>query len=183
MYRKPVMTIQSFNAICNKQTHTLVLGTMPGTASLDAYQYYAHKRNGFWPIMLAIVQQTDPCYTIHELSHYANKIKILQAAGFGLWDVLAECERAGSLDSAIKSNSVVMNDFLTLLTRYDAITTVAFNGKTAERLFRRYVMPKLITAEFDIDAIQWVCLPSSSPAMASLSLQDKYEQWRAVLTR
>lgn len=154
---------------------------MPGVASLSAYQYYAHKRNGFWPIMLALISGSAPDYRLHNQNTYVQKIDTLQNAGFGLWDVLAECERAGSLDSAIKSNSVVMNDFVTLLTQYKAIKTVAFNGKAAEKLFQRHVIPVLKLAEIDIDAIRWVSLPSSSPAMASLSLQQKYQQWQALL--
>jgi len=155
---------------------------MPGVASLTAHQYYAHKRNGFWPIMLALVNQNVPDYAVHDQSEYQQKIDILQSAGFGLWDVLAECERAGSLDSAIKSSSVVMNDFVALFTHYTAIKTVAFNGKTAEKLFHQHVFPELTKAEFNTDAMKWICLPSSSPAMASLSLQQKYEQWSALLT-
>ena len=176
------MSVQSFNAICNEHTHTIVLGTMPGVASLDAYQYYAHKRNGFWPIMLALIERSQPTYDVQEQHSYTDKVNALQAAGFGLWDVLAECERSGSLDSAIQSNSVVMNDFPALLTQYAGIKTVAFNGKTAERLFNRHAMPLLQEAEFDVDAIRWICLPSSSPAMASLSLEQKHEQWTALLS-
>lgn len=175
------MTVQSFKAICNKQTHTIILGTMPGVASLDAYQYYAHKRNGFWPIMLAMIEQGEPDYAVHALLPYPQRVRKLQAAGVGLWDVLAQCERVGSLDSAIKSASVIINDFPALLTKHPGITTVAFNGKAAERLFRQHTMPKLIETKFDVDAIRWVSLPSSSPAMASLSLQQKHEQWMALL--
>lgn len=176
------MSIHSFTAQCNERTHTLVLGSMPGVASLNAHEYYAHKRNAFWPIMLAIVAQGAADYAVHEQQDYQQKITTLQCAGFGLWDVLAECERDGSLDSAIKSNSVVMNDFLALLTQYTAIKTVAFNGKTAEKLFYRHVMPQLQHNEFDVETVRWVCLPSSSPAMASLSLQEKHLQWHDLLT-
>lgn len=175
------MSIHSFGALCNGQTHTLVLGSMPGVVSLNAFEYYAHKRNAFWPVMLALVNKSLPDYAIHHQLDYQQKIKTLNNAGFGLWDVLAECERPGSLDSAIKSNSVVMNDFAALFTQYPDIKTIAFNGKTAENLFLQHAMPALRVAEFDVDAIDWVSLPSSSPAMASLSLQQKYEQWSALL--
>lgn len=175
------MSIQSFDAICNEQTHTLVLGTMPGVASLDAIEYYAHKRNAFWPIMLAMIKQRKPAYVSNTHYPYDEKINVLQTAGFGLWDVLAECERSGSLDSAINSKTVVMNDFAALLTHYTNIRTIAFNGKTAERLFKRHVMPTLKTTDLTINAINWICLPSSSAAMASLSLEEKFEQWSTSL--
>lgn len=150
-------------------------------ASLDAHQYYAHKRNSFWPIMQAFINQDRPDYGVHEKVSYEDRLKNLQEAGFGLWDVLAECERKGSLDSAIESNSIVMNDFSALFTRYTIISTVAFNGKAAEQLFHRHAMPKLKEAQFDVDSIRWVSLPSSSPAMASLSLTQKHERWTALL--
>jgi len=154
---------------------------MPGAASLGAHQYYAHKRNAFWPIMLALLGDCDPDYAVQEKLNYKDKITTLQSAGVGVWDVLAECERAGSLDSAIKSKSVEMNDFHALLMQYSNIKTIGFNGKTAQRLFERHVMPVLHTANHDVDSINWVSLPSSSPAMASLSLQQKYSQWRSLL--
>jgi len=175
------MTISSFNAVCNEQTHTLLLGTMPGVASLTAHQYYAHKRNAFWPIMLAMLQECTPDYALHTECGYIDKLDILQTAGFGLWDVLAECERSGSLDASIKSQSVVMNNFPGLLARYKNIRTIAFNGKAAQQLFDRHVVPKLELSQLNTESIRRIALPSSSPAMASLSLQQKHAKWTELL--
>jgi len=177
------MSVQSFNAVCDATTQTLVLGTMPGVASLNAVEYYAHKRNAFWPIMLAIINEKPASYQLPHQFDYQTRIKQLLANGFGLWDVVAQCERDGSLDSAIKADSVTVNDFAALLSQFSKISTVAFNGKTAEKLFNRHVFARLTECDIDTDNIRWVSLPSTSPAMASLNLDKKYEIWRASLGR
>lgn len=175
------MPVQSFTAVCNAQTHTLVLGSMPGKVSLQEQEYYAHKRNGFWPIMLALVQNTEPNYEAHQQATYLEKLSVLQSAGIGLWDVLAACERDGSLDADIKSDSIVMNDFVLLFKQCTELRTIAFNGKTAERLYYRHVPKVLEAANVDFSNKRFVCLPSSSPALASLSLEEKYDQWKELL--
>ncbi len=173
----PTMSVQSFNAVCDERTHTLILGSMPGVASLDAVEYYAHRRNAFWPIMLAMLDNVTPDYSLTEALPYPQRMKKLLSHGIGLWDVIASCERSGSLDSAIKAESVRLNDFQGLFKRYPAIKSVGFNGKTAQRLFNRHMLPKLEQAE----AIRWLDLPSSSPAMASLSLQQKSAIWTEAI--
>lgn len=175
------MSVQSFNAVCNAATHTLVLGTMPGVASINAVEYYAHKRNAFWPIMLAMINDKPPTYESSHLFDYQTRIKKMLGRKIGLWDVLAQCEREGSLDSAIKSDSVVVNDFVALFNQYPRIHTVAFNGKTAQKLFNRHVLPQLIESQFNTDKIRWLNLPSTSPAMASMNLDQKYKIWSAEL--
>ena len=179
-------SVQSFSAVCDKNTRTLILGSMPGAASLDAVQYYAHQRNAFWPIMLTLAQnkkaQAPLSFSDVAQIDYQNRLQAINAAGYGLWDVLAECEREGSLDSAIVANSIVTNDFSGLLHRFTHISTIAFNGKTAERVFKKHVTPSLKEKGIDAALINWVSLPSSSPAMASLNLQEKYDCWRQALS-
>jgi len=184
------MSVQSFSAVCNEQTHTLILGSMPGVPSLDAVQYYAHKRNAFWPIMLTLsasvevkrhANAPEPSYSITAKTPYEQRLKRLNSDGFGLWDVIAECERPGSLDSAIVADSVVVNDFVGLLQQFPRIEKIAFNGKAAQKLFERRVNPLLKQQGLETRIKQWISLPSSSPAMASLSLQQKYERWFNLL--
>lgn len=160
----------SFAPVVNHNTHTLILGSMPGKASLDAQQYYAHPRNAFWPILCQILDMpvTTP---------YAERLGFLQNAGIGLWDVLAQCERPGSLDSDIKSGSIVINNFSALLCNYPEIQWIFFNGATAEQYFRRHVLPPL-TNRF---SLQLQRLPSTSPAHASLSMEKKLAAWKAAL--
>ncbi len=187
------MSVQSFDALCDSRTHTLVLGTMPGVASINAVEYYAHKRNAFWPIMLGILNKKPASYEFAQQIDYPERVTQLLSGGIGLWDVLAECERHGSLDSAIKPDSVKINDFVALFKQLPKIKTVAFNGKAAHKLFDRHALPMLldgstndstngsIHASINVQSIQWVSLPSTSPAMASLSLQQKHDIWRNSL--
>ena len=143
---------------------------MPGVASLRAGQYYAHPRNAFWPLMQAL-------FDIDAAAPYAERIAALQSAGIALWDVLAKCERPGSLDSAIAPESIAVHDIAALLRREPGLRVIALNGGTAARLFDRHVAPKLGEATQRIDLLR---LPSTSPAHAARSLAQKTEAWRAL---
>ena len=99
----------TFGPSISPRCRVLILGTMPGVASLAAGQYYAHPRNQFWDIMGALFGAG------RDLS-YARRLARLRAAGVALWDVVAECERPGSLDSAIRREKP--NDLAGLL-RFD----------------------------------------------------------------
>jgi len=146
----------------------LVLGSMPGEASLAARQYYAHPRNAFWPIMARWIG-------FDAAAPYAERMAALSAAGIALWDVLAACEREGSLDTAIAPASMRINDFAALFATCPGVRRVGFNGALAERLFRRAVLP---TIERPVLAL--LRLPSTSPAHAGRSLAAKIEAWGAL---
>src|ERR1700761_4925483 len=97
------MKLAGFAPIGDERTHTLILGSFPGVASLEATQYYAHPRNQFWRLVGAAIDEP-----LHELA-YEDLLIRLTKHGIGLWDVLAACEREGSLDRAIRHASP--NDF------------------------------------------------------------------------
>ncbi|MBK1733022.1 DNA-deoxyinosine glycosylase [Thiococcus pfennigii] len=161
----------AFPPIVGGRPRTLILGSMPGEASLRRGQYYGHPRNAFWPIMTALLG-IDPA------TDYAERTTALVAAGIALWDVMAECERIGSLDTAIRPASIRVNDFQALFDACPDIDLVAFNGGTAEREYHRRVRPGLSpTAR----AIATCRLPSTSPAHAGMSSGDKARAWHAVL--
>ena len=160
---------RSFPPLANAQARVLILGSMPGQASLAATQYYAHARNAFWPIMGALVGAGP------ELP-YPQRLQRLQAAGIALWDVLAECERPGSLDAAIVAASVRANDFAGLLPELPALRAIAFNGSAAEQAFCRHVLPALPGLRVDL-----LGLPSTSPAHAARSLAQKLAEWQRLL--
>lgn len=145
----------------------LILGSMPGKASLDANQYYAHPRNQFWSIMGTL-------FGAHPALPYAERLAMLTGAGLALWDVLSSCERRGSLDSAIDLRSAQANDFAAFLGRHTGIRRVLFNGALAETCFRRDVM-------LHVRPLDMLRLPSTSPAHAGLSATDKLHAWRTAL--
>lgn len=169
---------ESFAPITGKTLHTLVLGTMPGQKSLQLQQYYAHPRNALWPILCAIVNADQPSYNTHLLLPYNKRCQIITDAGFGLWDVLASCDRPGSLDGSIVRTTEMPNPIHTLVAKHPELERIACNGRTAETLFKRHIQPQL-SAPFP----EIVSLPSSSPAMATLSLDEKYLRWCEALAR
>ena len=107
---------------------------------------------------------------------YAARVQALERAGVALWDVLATCERSGSLDAAIRRDSEVVNDIAGLLARCPAIRVVAFNGAAAEAAFRRHCLDLRANS-----ALRFIRLPSTSPAHAALSREAKCSAWRAAL--
>jgi hypoxanthine-DNA glycosylase len=162
--------VESFPPIAGPHAHTLILGTMPGAASLRARAYYAHPRNAFWTILGRLLD-FDP-----QLD-YAARTRHVVAAGIAVWDVLRSCERDGSLDTKILRTSVVVNDFGWFFTGHPHIERVFFNGATAHALYRRHVLPAID----DVSNRQYARLPSTSPANASIALPAKLHAWGVVL--
>ena len=158
----PSPVLQGFPPVIGEQTHTLILGSFPGQASLDAQQYYAFRHNQFWRLLSAVLQ-TD----LLALA-YADRLIQLEAHGIGLWDVFRSCVRQGSLDSAIKNGQ--LNDFVSLQQHYPKLRRLCFNGKTAARI-ERY---------FQQQGYQTLVLPSSSPAHAAMSFEEKLSCWQAL---
>lgn len=173
---------RSFAPIEGPVARVLVLGTMPGTASLGAHEYYAHPMNAFWPIVLSILDGGPPDRRAWRVVPHAARAARLAGAGLAVWDVLAECRRPGSLDGAIVRSSEVANDVAALLGRHPELRLIAFNGRGAERLFARHVR----LADADVragtgDGPALASLPSTSPAMASLGLEAKRAAWAAAI--
>lgn len=165
------MHVHSFPPIARSDAQILILGSMPGVASLQAGEYYAHPRNSFWRIMGALVGAGP------ELE-YAARVERLVARRIAVWDVLKSCVRGGSLDSSIEADSIVPNDFAGFFHAHTNIAQVYFNGGTAERVFRRYVMSGLGARA---ERIAFARLPSTSPAHAGRSFQQKLDAWRAAI--
>jgi double-stranded uracil-DNA glycosylase len=162
--------LDGFAPIVSKQAKALILGSMPGAASLLKQQYYGHPRNAFWPIMGALFVM-DP-----ELDYFGRKQALINN-GIAVWDVLQSCNRLGSLDSQIEMASIITNRFDEFFTEYSAIRYVFFNGAMAEKLYRKYSLP---TLSQHFSYLQYRRLPSTSPAHASLNLGQKIEAWQIV---
>jgi double-stranded uracil-DNA glycosylase len=160
--------ILSFPPIADKNATILILGSIPGKASLEAGEYYAHPRNQFWRIIAELLN-CEP------LIDYPRKTQSLLNAHIALWDVMQSCIRAGSLDAAIDKKSIVANDFKGFLAEHPHINQVFFNGATAEQAFRRRVLPDLV-----IPMLHLQRLPSTSPAHAAMSYQQKLSCWDLI---
>ncbi len=158
------MQLIGFPPVLAQDTRILLLGSFPGVASLDATQYYAHPRNQFWRLLGELIDEP-----LAELD-YSTRLERVLAHHIGIWDVLAACERSGSLDTAIRAASP--NDFAVLKRLAPQLKKVCFNGKTAGRF-----EPILCAAGY-----QTAILPSSSPAYAALSFEEKLLLWRERLS-
>jgi hypoxanthine-DNA glycosylase len=153
-----------FAPVADARTRLLILGSLPGEQSLKRGQYYGNPQNKFWMLMSAVLGAE-----LVPLS-YAARLQTLQDHGVGLWDVVAEAKRSGSLDSAIRAHA--SNDLLALAESLPALRTIAFNGQTAARLGRK---------QLDAVCERWSLfdLPSSSPAH-TLAYGEKLNSWIAL---
>jgi hypoxanthine-DNA glycosylase len=153
---------RGFPPMIDQRIRVLILGSFPSPASLEKRQYYGHPQNHFWKLMGALLDA--PLYDME----YASRLPILLKHRIGLWDVYAQCERPGALDSNIRR--AVGNQFERVLADTPDLQRVCFNGKTAGRF-----APVFAEAGY-----QTLVLPSSSPAY-TLKFEAKLKVWRGVL--
>ena len=147
----------------------LILGSMPSVASLAKQQYYGHPRNAFWSLLARLLK--------FELSDYYQQNAALACQhSIAIWDVIGQCEREGSLDSAIVKETIIINPIIELLAQHPTIRMVGLNGGTAATLFKRHISPSL-TTEIKIKQ-----LPSSSPANARMTFDQKFTAWQQALS-
>jgi double-stranded uracil-DNA glycosylase len=156
---------RAFNPVVDANTRLLILGSLPGDASLKASQYYGHPQNGFWRLVEGAIGIDLAALP------YPLRLTTLKAAGVGLWDVIASAERTGSLDGAIRNAEAA--DLNQLVDSLPSLRAVAFNGGAAARLGRRRLAAR--------PGIDLVDLPSSSPAYTR-PFADKAAAW-ALLGR
>lgn len=153
----------AFAPVVDADTRLLILGSLPGDASLKAGQYYGHPRNGFWRLLGPVVARD-----LVSLS-YPDRLAALREAGVGLWDVIASARRPGSLDGAIREAEAA--DLRRLVSDLPRLTAVAFNGGTAARIGRRSLA--------GVAGPVLVDLPSSSPAY-TLAFAEKAARWAGL---
>lgn len=150
--------------VVDARTRIVVLGSFPGEASLAAQQYYAHPKNALWRVL------SDITGVLFIDLPYEQRLHALLDCGIGLWDVVADCERIGSLDSSIRN--LQANDFSRLMRLAPVLQRVCHNGKLSARF-----APALAAL-----GLETRVLPSTSPAYAAMRYEAKLALWRDALT-
>ncbi len=158
---------QGFAPVATPDARVLILGSMPGVASLEATQYYAFERNVFWRIMGELFD-ADPQL------NYPLRLQKLNHNRIALWDVIQTCHRPGSLDSAISEDGLETNDFNGFFKTHPYISHVFFNGQKAAGLFKKKVLPGLS------NQYEYCVMPSTSPANAATSYAVKLKKWSVL---
>lgn len=148
--------------VFDRHSKVLILGSFPSVKSREAQFFYGHPQNRFWKVTSAVFGVTEP-RTVEE------KKSFLLSHGIAVWDVIASCDIEGSSDSSIKN--VVPNDLTKILTIAD-IRTIFVNGKTAEKFYNKYIKNSI--------GREAVCLPSTSPANATWSIERLVEAWKQI---
>ena len=147
----------------------LILGSMPGAASLSAQQYYAHPANRFWPLMAHLLNEPAASKV------YEERLSMLRRHHIALWDSIDTCDREGSLDSDIRN--VKANDFNAFLKKWPNIRTIGLNGGKAYATFAKSNQSLLSRPGLRI-----LKLPSTSPANARWRIDDLIEAWRELFS-
>ncbi len=158
---------EGFAPILGKAPAVLVLGTLPSQKSLEKSEYYGHPQNGFWRIMSTLVGAEGD---------YGRRCRRLMDARIAVWDVLAASVRPGSMDADIDMATATANPLAELVNAEATLERVCFNGQAAAKLFRRLVPVERIDRNID-----FMTLPSTSPAYAAMSLAEKTRRWREAL--
>jgi len=157
--------LEAFPPLLRSDTQLVVLGSFPGIASLHARAYYAHPRNQFWAIVGHILGQPLPQL------EYAKRVQRLLEHRVGLWDIYGACSRQGSLDSAIRNP--VPNDLARLTREAPDLRMIVHNGGESARRIRE-------SRALGVEAVQ---LPSTSPANARMTLEQKLAIWAKAFAR
>jgi hypoxanthine-DNA glycosylase len=160
----PAQRKAAFPPSVDEGTRLLILGSLPGDASIKQGEYYAHRGNAFWTLMGGVLDED-----LRALP-YAMRLKRLRGRGVGLWDVIESADRDGSLDSAIRGAE--LRDLSAFVARLPKLEAIAFNGKTAALHGRRQIG----TAQ----ALTLIDLPSSSGTYAMLSREKKAQVWQGL---
>ncbi|MDI1295881.1 MAG: DNA-deoxyinosine glycosylase [bacterium] len=160
----PIPRKNAFPPSVDARTRVLVLGSLPGDASIRRQEYYAHPGNGFWSLIGDVLGEDVRAMP------YAARLARLRARGVGLWDVIGSADRRGSLDSAIRE--VDVRDLRSFVETLPALRAIAFNGKTAALHGRRQLG--------QVPGITLIDLPSSSGAYATLSRTEKAAAWQML---
>jgi hypoxanthine-DNA glycosylase len=159
-----------FDPIASTDARVLILGSLPSQQSLRKREYYGNPQNAFWQVMGELFDAGPDI-------PYLRRTKKLSRHRIAVWDVLQSSVRPGSMDAAIDLTTAIPNDFQAFFEEHPMLELLCFNGKKAAELYRRLVVPQGIST---IDKIEFRTMPSTSPAYASMNLDEKIRRWSAV---
>ncbi|MDR3231332.1 MAG: DNA-deoxyinosine glycosylase [Synergistaceae bacterium] len=160
--------ISSFESLVGEEPLLLILGSIPGVASLESGRYYGHERNHFWRLMSAVLEEPDDL-------DYEGRVAMLKRHRVALWDSVGSCVRPGSLDRDIREERP--NDIPALLRDHPTIRAICFNGRASQAVYCRHHAKKM--KEYDI---RYLLLPSSSPIPRKFikTFEDRLEKWMEI---
>lgn len=161
--KKAVHIVHPIEPLYDENSRILILGSFPSVKSREQAFFYGHPQNRFWRVLPALYGE-EPLTTIPEKRAFCAR------HGIALWDVIASCEIVGSSDSSIQN--AVANDLTPILSAAP-IERIFTNGKTAGKLYDRYIQPQIGKSA--------VCLPSTSPANASWTLEKLVAAWQVIV--
>lgn len=156
---------RSFQPLTHPHVEVLILGSLPGDASLAINEYYGHPQNRFWKVLSQIFEGS-----FKEFPNYQSKLDFLIQHKLALWDVVNEAERKGSLDSSIRN--VYPNPIPEFIKAHEELKLVVFNGKKAEKLYETFFQR--------IETIRYLTLPSTSPANRKFNFDQMIEEWSKI---
>ena len=159
-----------FAPVAAPDIEILILGSLPGEASLARAQYYGHPRNQFWRLIGEAVQDAAL-----PLLDYHDRLDRLRYHRIGLWDVVASAVRPGSLDQHMRD--IVSNSLADFVSAFHNLRIIGFNGATASRIGQRQLPESPVNASGQ--AIEVLTLPSSSPAN-TMHYPLKAQVWRRL---
>ena len=154
-----------FPPLYDEESKILILGSFPSVKSREMKFFYGHPQNRFWKVIASIFDEKIP-------ESIEEKKELILRNHLALWDVIAECEITGSSDASIKNAKA--NDLSEILDNAP-IQKIIVNGKTAEKLYIKYIEP--------VTGIKAVVLPSTSPANAAWSLERLVDAWRPEIDK
>ncbi len=157
------MLIHPIDPVYDRNSRIIILGSFPSVKSREMGFFYGHPQNRYWKVLAAIFQEEVP-QTIPQRRDFLLRHHI------AAWDVIHSCDITGSSDASIKN--VTVNDLNEILSAAE-IRRIFVNGKTAEKMYKKYTEPKLKRP--------CVCLPSTSPANAAWTLTKLVQAWSVIL--
>jgi TDG/mug DNA glycosylase family protein len=162
----PSSRLTGLPPVTGSAPRVLVLGSFPSRLSIERSEYFANPRNRFWPLMESLLG-------IPAGAPYEERTRLLVSRRIALWDVVAFCEREGSGDAAIREP--IMNNIPGFLEAHQFISLIVLNGRTAGRLFHRYIRNGIRPG------MTVTTLPSTSPANARFTMPKLAATWRVIL--